>query len=183
MEKTAEARANGHAQDLDPNVDAIPFVSEGVLAGGVGAGMVASFFLVVDALTRGAFFTPNALGSRFFLGEWPAEGASIEPVLVVGYTSIHLAVFAMVGVVAAFVLAGRLQAHAGRGRLVAALAAALFLFFEATFVVYSLLMAPGALELFGIGRVAVANLLAAIAMAFLLGTGFLRPLFLSRVDR
>jgi len=145
----------------DPNVAAIPFVSEGIISGVVGAGVIALFFLLVDLAGRQAFWTPYALGSALFTGRMPAADSSVTPALVAGYTLMHLSVFAGLGVLAAFVTVGR---PIGLG-LGAAIAGGLFVGSEICFLGYSALAAPDVSDVYGFGSVAVANALAAAAMA------------------
>jgi hypothetical protein len=155
----------------DPDVESVPWVTEGVLAGLAGAAVIALFFLVYDLAQGQPFWTPHALGAAIFEGAFPPPDDPIDPALVGGYTAIHCGTFVAVGVLAAFELftGTRLPGSriAVRGLVLAAI---LFVAFEAIFLVYSALMAPEAMSQFGVGRIALANGLAAIAMAWLLAT-------------
>jgi hypothetical protein len=157
------------AARVDPYVGDVPWVSEGILAGVVGAATIALFFLALDFAEGRPFWTPNALGSFFFRGTLPEGNHAIEPALVAGYTLLHGAVFAAVGLMAAFeLLSGtRLPGSrlAWRGLVLALL---LFVGFEAVFFCFDAFAARGPLRLFGLPRVSLANALAALAMAGLL---------------
>lgn len=139
------------------------WVFEGILAGVIGAGVIAAFFFAVDLAQARPFWTPGALGSKLFVGEPLQPGATPQPAVVVGYTALHGAVFVSAGLMASFALLGNRKRL---GRLsVAVLAAALFAGFELFFLGFTGLMAPGLAHDLGTGRIAVANLLAALAMS------------------
>lgn len=148
----------------------IAWVSDGVVAGFLGAFSVAVILLVADLLHgRPPLWTPVALGSALFLGKSVAA-ASIDPLaslpIVIGYTVLHGVVFAAFGCIAAFVL---LASPDGRGlaRLGSRVVAAVVLFglFELTFLGFALVFAPGLLGPLGAGWVAFANAAAAVVMA------------------
>ena len=74
---------------------------EGFVAGLIGAGCVALWFLVVDAISGQPFYTPAMLGSAVFWGlRDPARVAVAFPP-VIGYTLLHVVAFVVVGVIAA----------------------------------------------------------------------------------
>ncbi len=155
--------------DADPNVQNIPWVLEGILAGVVGAATVAILFLLFDVLEGRALWTPYALGAGLFRGELPSAGTPIEPVFVLAYTVLHGSVFAAVGLLAASELmtGSRLPASGSASRALA-LAGLFFVAFSAIFAGFAALGIPGVTQLFGIGRIALANLIASGAMAFAL---------------
>lgn len=72
---------------------------EGLVAGLIGAGAVAAWFLVADIVARQPFFTPGALGSILFRGAQEAGDVVISAGTVVGYTLMHLAAFVAIGTV------------------------------------------------------------------------------------
>src|SRR5437879_8435009 len=63
---------------------------EGFIAGLIGAGAVALWFLVVDIIAGRPFFTPAMLGSAVFFGETDPSKAVIAFSRVVPYTMIHV---------------------------------------------------------------------------------------------
>src|SRR5262245_31644536 len=81
---------------------AFSWYADGVIAGAVGAGLVAVFFLIVDLVAGHPLFTPNALGTSLFLRQAATPEAPIVPALVVGYTAVHVGFFVGFGVIAAF---------------------------------------------------------------------------------
>jgi hypothetical protein len=86
--------------------------------------------------------------------------------VVIGYTAIHVAVFVAFGVPAAFRLLAGQSSHTPGGTAV--LAAVLFAGFELVFLSLAQLFVPGLYGVLGAGRVALANALAAGAMAVFL---------------
>ncbi len=64
---------------------------EGLVAGLIGAGSVASWFLVVDIIAGRPFFTPAVLGSAVFWGLRDATTVIIGFQAVASYTVIHVA--------------------------------------------------------------------------------------------
>lgn len=81
---------------------------EGFVAGLIGAGAVALWFLLVDIINAQPFFTPKMLGGALFWGlRDPAQVNAVfttgEQIYatVVGYTMVHVIAFVVVGVIAA----------------------------------------------------------------------------------
>ena len=76
---------------------------EGMVAGVLGAGGVAFWFLVVDLVTGKALATPEILGRALFsvLG----KGIDWSPIqYVVAYTLFHVAAFCVIGIVVAAIV-------------------------------------------------------------------------------
>lgn len=131
-------------------------VRNGIVAGLLGAGSVAAWFLVVDALAGRAFFTPAVLGSAVFLGlRDPATVAiGLQPVLL--YTAVHILAFIIVGTAASFMFAA-IEKDPGLTWLLIEF----FIVFEIGFYgAVALLFTPLLAELAWI-NVAVGNLIAA----------------------
>jgi hypothetical protein len=78
---------------------------EGVVAGVVGAAVVALWFLVFDIARGRPFLTPSLLGAAVFYGARSPEGVTIAAGPVIGYTILHVCAFVAFGVVAASVIA------------------------------------------------------------------------------
>jgi hypothetical protein len=143
---------------------AFSWYADGVISGVFGASVVALFFLVVDLLAGRPLFTPNALGTSLFLGQAAAPDAPIVPAIVAGYTAVHGTIFVGFGVIAAFeVLSLRRIPPTDAGTLL--LTALLFVAFEVSFLSMAALFAPHLMAVLGVGRVAIANAIAALAMA------------------
>jgi hypothetical protein len=78
-------------------------VREGVITGAIGATAVAIWFLVVDIIGGQPFYTPATLGEAVSAVFGPTEGESaFRHVLL--YTVFHYLAFALVGIVAAWVM-------------------------------------------------------------------------------
>jgi hypothetical protein len=73
-------------------------IREGLIAGLLGAAMVAAWYFVFDAAAGRPFHTPNALGKMVFRGEVGPGEREVIPGIVAGYTVLHLAMFAVGGV-------------------------------------------------------------------------------------
>jgi hypothetical protein len=77
---------------------------EGLLGGLIGAGSVASWFLVVDLIAGRPFFTPAVLGSAVFWGLRDAAMVVIGFQTVAAYTVVHVLAFVLVGTIASKLL-------------------------------------------------------------------------------
>src|SRR5919198_3069798 len=77
---------------------------EGIVAGLIGAGVVAVWFLLFDAARGRPFLTPGLLGGAVFQGVSTPVGLQITIANVLGYTLIHGLAFVAFGVVAASLL-------------------------------------------------------------------------------
>src|SRR5207245_7715335 len=78
---------------------------EGFIAGLIGAGAVALWFLIVDTVAGRPFFTPAMLGSAVFWGVHDPSLVVIEYSRIIGYTMIHVSAFLIVGTVSAVLAA------------------------------------------------------------------------------
>ena len=78
---------------------------EGIVAGLIGAVVVAVWFFVFDILRGRPFLTPGLLGATVFHG--PNSPAGLEPAFgpIVGYTILHGLAFIAFGVIAASIMA------------------------------------------------------------------------------
>ena len=75
------------------------------MAGVIGAGVVAAWFLVFDIARGRPFLTPALLGAAVFHGVRTPDGVPIAFGAIVGYTILHVFAFVAFGVVAASVIA------------------------------------------------------------------------------
>ncbi len=78
---------------------------EGIVAGLIGAAVVAVWFLFFDVARGRPFLTPGLLGAAVFQGVTSPIGLQITPGPVLGYTILHGLAFVAFGVVAASVMA------------------------------------------------------------------------------
>lgn len=138
-------------------------VREGLIAGLIGASIVAAWFLVFDVVRGQPFFTPGALGSAIFLGASNASQVEVNLLTVGAYTVFHLLAFAGVGIVAAAIAC---QAEDHPPLLLGGML--LFVAFEALFLGVLALVAEFLLGANAWWTIAVGNLLAAVAMGYYL---------------
>ena len=78
---------------------------EGIVAGLIGAAVVAIWFFVFDVLRGRPFLTPTLLGSLVFLGVNTPTGLTPAVGPILGYTILHGLAFVAFGVVAATMMA------------------------------------------------------------------------------
>lgn len=138
-------------------------VREGLVAGLVGAGTVAVWFLAVDSAQGRPLFTPAALGSAIFLGASDLAMVEVNPWTVAGYTVLHLVAFALVGLVAAAI-----TVEAERTPALILGAVLLFVAFEAFFLGLLAVVAEFLLGPLAWWTIAVGNLLAVLAIGYYL---------------
>lgn len=137
--------------------------NEGIVAGLIGGGTIALWFLVLDAAQGRPFYTPTVLGTALF-GDASALQAperlppSSEMALM--FTWVHLLAFAVLGGIAAYLLAlAERDPNYGFGILL------FFVVFEFGFVVVAMTFAENVLHALAWPKVLIGNLLAAGAMA------------------
>ncbi|MBI1737603.1 MAG: hypothetical protein HYR51_20720 [Candidatus Rokubacteria bacterium] len=137
--------------------------TEGVVAGLIGAGTVAVWFLLLDTFAGRPFYTPSLLGTALFRRGVPLETAVTAPVsleMVGMFTWVHALVFIALGGAASYLLtAVETRPSLGFGLVL------LFVVFQAGFTVVAVVIAPALLAAVGWIPVLTANLLAASAMA------------------
>jgi uncharacterized membrane protein YphA (DoxX/SURF4 family) len=140
-----------------------PLLHDGVIAGLIGAAVIAVWFFIVDAISGRPFFTPATLGHGLLdvLGKQPAQDDSML-IHVLAYTVFHFAAFMLVGLAASLIVF--LAQHEPSilfGFIV------LFVAFEVGFYgLVGLLHQATALREFAWYQVLMGNLLAAAAMGF-----------------
>jgi hypothetical protein len=136
---------------------------DGVIAGLIGAAIVAIWFLFMDAVTHLPLYTPTVLGEGLFLGEQGLAsnaGEQVSPKLTLMYSGIHGLVFVVLGVIAAYLLLlPQRKLHLGIALL------ALFLVLELGFVGTAFVLAKPVLNELAWPIVLTGNFLAAYGMA------------------
>jgi hypothetical protein len=139
---------------------------EGMVAGVVGASIIALWFLLVDTIAGRPFHTPAVLGAALFReGAGLTGNGTVTPSLelVLGFTWVHYLVFMLIGVGAARLLAlAEHNANLGFGIVL------FFAVFEFGFLLASMIFAEGALQQLAWPAVVVGNLLAAGGMCWVL---------------
>src|SRR5262245_10698270 len=81
------------------------YLREGIVAGFIGAAIIAVWFLIYDAARGRPLRTPALLGAAAFQGVQNPADVPTSANLVVQYTVLHGVVFAMIGVLIAYLIA------------------------------------------------------------------------------
>ena len=138
-------------------------IQEGFTAGLIGAGAVATWFLIVDVIAGRPFFTPAVLGSAVFFGLRDPATVSISFQSVAMYTAMHVLVFLFIGTVASAMIAEAEKSPHALWLLIE-----FFIVFEFGFNGVVALMFTPLLAALAWTNVAVGNLIAAICMGYYL---------------
>jgi hypothetical protein len=80
------------------------YLRDGIIAGLIGAAIVAVWFLIYDAARGHPFRTPALLGAATLQGLRDPGAVTVTPELVAQYTVLHGVVFAMIGVLIAYLI-------------------------------------------------------------------------------
>lgn len=80
------------------------YIRDGIIAGMIGAAIVAVWFLIYDAARDRPFRTPALLGAATFQGVHNPSDVPTSMHLVVQYTVLHGVVFALIGVLIAYLI-------------------------------------------------------------------------------
>ena len=136
---------------------------EGIVAGVIGAAVIAIWFLMLDVINGRPLYTPTVLGTALFrrgegLGSPGSLPISFEMVLM--YTWVHGLIFAFLGG-----LASRLLWLAERNPNIGFGIVLLFVVFEFGFLVVATLFEERILGVLGWLSILLGNLLAAAAIA------------------
>lgn len=83
---------------------AVDVIHQGVIAGLIGASIVAVWFLIVDSVAGRPLFTPAALGSVVLYGA-EAQQVVISTWTVLGYSLMHAAGFVLFGIIVSALVA------------------------------------------------------------------------------
>ena len=135
---------------------------EGIIAGLIGAGILAVWFLIIDTLNGRPLYTPTLLGSALFRSNhvaWELQTIPVSVEITLMYTWVHFLVFAVLGG-----LAARLLLYAESHSNVGFAILLLFVVFEFGFVSVAFLVAEPLLGLLTWPAVLAGNLLAAAGM-------------------
>lgn len=132
---------------------------EGVVAGLIGAVVVALWFLVADVLRGHPFQTPEFLGEALFFGVRTPVGIHPAAQIILGYTVVHGLAFVAFGVIAASVIA----ASEDEPALVIAVVI-LFAAFETFFLGVVGVLGRAVQDVLVWWEILIANFLAAVAM-------------------
>jgi O-antigen/teichoic acid export membrane protein len=127
-------------------------LSEGVVAGIIGAAVVALWFFAIDAIHGEMLRTPRLLGSALLRQQTPTAA-------ILSYTVVHGIAFVLFGIVGAFLIAG-----AERQPMLIFALVILFTAFEIFFFGLILIAASWVMDELAGWTVFVGNVLAALAM-------------------
>lgn len=152
----------------DPSMDGgqRSVLREGIVAGLIGAIVVAVWFLLVDLVRGQPLQTPAFLGAALFYGVNNPIGLEIAAGPIIGYTLVHGLAFLAFGIIAAAVIAASEREPA----LVIAVVI-LFACFETFFLGVVSVLGTAVEDVLAWWEILLANFLAAVAMLwyFLLG--------------
>ena len=143
------------------------YIREGIVAGLIGGAVVAVWFLIYDAARGHPFRTPALLGAATFRGVDNAAAVSISPHLVVEYTVLHGVVFALIGVLIAYLI---VSAQSEPSRLLMMFIA--LMCFEVFFLAVVTWLAHPVLNELEWWAILVANALAAFGMLLYFFVGY-----------
>jgi hypothetical protein len=134
-------------------------VREGVIAGIIGAVIVAAWFLVYDIAAGQPFRTPALLGAIVFNGMRQPEGFGVTTALVLGYTFLHFFAFIMFGIASSMLMvASEHEPVLAFGELI------LFVWFELCFVAFVTFLDQRALDEIGWWNIVGGNVVALAAI-------------------
>ena len=134
-------------------------IREGLVAGLIGAVVVAIWFLAIDLIRGRVLYTPAALGSAIFLGARSTAEIQVSAAMVLAYTALHLAAFLGAGFVASALIS---EAEKNPPMLLGLVL--LFVTFEVLFFGLIAIMASWLLDSIRSWTILAANLIAAGAM-------------------
>jgi hypothetical protein len=136
--------------------------AEGIVAGLLGAASIAVWFLIVDTINGRPLYTPTVLGTALFRSGAGLDNPAALPIsfeMVMVFTWVHALVFAVIGGLAARLLAFAEQtANVGFGIVL------LFVIFEFGFIAVTTVAAEQVLSSLAWPAVLVGNMLAAAVM-------------------
>jgi hypothetical protein len=135
------------------------YFREGVIAGLIGAALVAVWFLIYDAARGRPFRTPSLLGAATFEGVTNPAAVPTAAHLVVPYTVLHGVVFALIGVLIAYLIVSAQREPSRVMMLFIAL-----MCFEVFFLALVTWLAHPVLDELGWWAILMANALAAAGM-------------------
>jgi hypothetical protein len=135
------------------------YIREGIIAGMIGAAIVAVWFLIYDAARGRPFRTAALLGAATFEGVKDPSAVSVTAHLVLQYTVLHGVVFAMIGVLIAYLI---VSAQREPSRLLMLFIA--LMCFEVFFLAVVVGLTPQVLGAVSWWAILVANALAAFGM-------------------
>jgi hypothetical protein len=163
MESSAHPTSAASRSTVAPRRGARAIVEDGVLAGLVGATVVAVWFLILDFVRGAPFSTPSLLGSVLFSEGSMREAAAINVAMVFAYTGLHGLLFLLAGLILAWMFS-QFERNPQFGMVLLLL----FITFESILLGLEVTVVPRLVGALGTWAVALANLLSAVAMFWFL---------------
>lgn len=146
-----------------PGPNQYSMTRETLLAGLLGAAVVAIWFLALDIFRGRILFTPAALGSAIFLGARGESQVEISALTVIGYTVLHVLAFIAAALIAVRVFrAGESEPKAMMGLPV------IFVTLEVFVIGLLAILASWLLDALSLWSVALGTLFGAAAMGLFL---------------
>jgi hypothetical protein len=143
------------------------YLREGIIAGLIGAAIVAAWFLIYDAARGQPFRTPALLGAATLQGLRDPSAVMVSPGLVAQYTVLHGVIFALFGVLIAYLI---VSAQSQPSRLLMVFIA--LMSFEVAFLAVLTWWAHPVVTALGWWAILVANALAAGGMLVYFFVGY-----------
>ena len=143
------------------------YLREGIIAGLIGAAIVAAWFLIYDAARDQPLRTPALLGAAALQGLRDPSAVTVSPALVAQYTVLHGVVFALFGVLVAYLI---VSAQSQPSRLLVVFIA--LMSFEVAFLAVLTWWAHPVVTALGWWAILVANTLAAGGMLVYFFVGY-----------
>ncbi|MCE2803562.1 MAG: hypothetical protein LW836_08610 [Gemmatimonadetes bacterium] len=138
-------------------------VREGILAGVLGATVIALWFLVLDSIRGAPLTTPLTLGRHLLRATGVGSADARDGLVLVTFSILHVGVFVAIGMIC-----GKLLAMSERTPMVLIGVGLLFVAFEVLLAGFTEMLAMQREVLLPRLHVAGANLLAAVVMAGML---------------
>lgn len=138
-------------------------VKEGLITGLIGGLAVAAWFFILDLFLGRLLYTPATLGSALFHGVSTPAQIEVTALTVLGYTVVHFAVFAVMGIIFAALVS---RAEASPPLLLGLVL--LFVTFMTLVLGLVAILAAWLLDVLAWWSIGVGNFVAAAAMAFYL---------------
>ncbi len=137
---------------------------EGIIAGILGAAVVALWFLILDLVIQGRpLFTPNLLGQLVLDRGSPVDLTALKPGLIAGYTVLHFALFALFGIALTQLVHLAARYHIWRFALLIVVVA-----FEVFFIGFSFMFFAGTAGVFHWWAILIGNTAALLVMGYYL---------------
>lgn len=138
-----------------------PVTRKGIVAGLLGAVVVAGWFLIIDTALREPFYTPAALATILFEGGGTPDSVVVSLTSVLGYSFVHFAFFVLFGVLlSGLVMQVEKFPPLAFGLLI------LFVVFEVFFIAMVAVLGRWILQELAWWSILVGNIFAALAMGF-----------------